>query len=230
MVKDNEKWNNIRIRREDDDKLNMLKNLKGISKTELISELLQNVDEEILEREINSLRSNKEFDWEKYSVAVSGKEAWKPSEKVINQVLDKDPLLNMIKTKILNPSYKKRESSKPPTAVLDACILNQLKSNGSKPLIKTREELKSGVVDFLSNGWIQLFKAFARNAEERHSQFERYFDNRLRMLSDDGLLQSPEPSSYQLQNKLTSDNWKLIDAMLIILPHKDIKLTKLRFS
>ena len=187
------KYNNIRIRREDDDKLNMLKNLKGMSKTELVSELLQNV-----------------------------------SDKVIDQVLDKDPDFYEIKRHILKPSYKKRESSRPPTAILDACILNQLKFNGSNPIIKTRNELKRGVVDFLSKGWIQLFKSFAKDAEERHSQFDRFFDNRLRELKDDGLLQSTEPSGYQLQNKLTSDNWELIDAMLIIPPHKDIKLTKLR--
>ena len=122
------KYNNIRIRREDDDKLNMLKNMKGMSKTELVSELLQNV-----------------------------------SEKVIDQVLDKDPDFYEIKRHILKPSYKKRESSRPPTAILDACILNQLKFNGSNPIIKTRNELKRGVVDFLSKGWIQLFKSFAKD-------------------------------------------------------------------
>ena len=53
--------------------------------------------------------------------------------------------------------------------------------------------------------------------------------NRIKQLLKDEIIKSPEPGVFQLVKRLTTDDWRLIESILTLPPHKDLRLTKLKF-
>ena len=168
------------------------------------------------------------------SIMLDGKKT--VAEKIVYEAIDKikskskeEPILRLVNKHILNPKIKTKNSNRPSTGILDSSLLIQLKYTSGGTVEKSREQLKKGSIAYLSKGWFEVFKTFGRNPEVRHSQFERFFDNRIKQLLKDEIIKSPEPGVFQLVKRLTTDDWRLIESILTLPPHKDLRLTKLKF-
>ena len=221
---DKKTYATLRISSAAHERLKIMAALENKSILEIIDDSTQRIDNDIIEKEID-----KHFDQQKYIVDKSDNQKWKAIKKVMNEVSQREPLLQLIKKYILNPTRINKKADKPSTAVVDAAILIQLKFSSGSTRDKTREQLKKGVIDYLAKGWFEVFPSFGKSSEARHSIFERFFDNRIKILNKDGLIKSPKSGTFELNKRLTIDNWKLVDAILILSPHQDVKLTKLRF-
>jgi len=221
---DKKTYATLRISSAAHERLKIMAALENKSMLEIIDDSTQWIDNNINEKEIN-----KHFDQQKYIVDKSDNQKWKPIKKVMNEVAQREALFQLIKKYILNPRRINKKADKPSTAVVDASILIQLKFSSGSTRDKTREQLKKGVIEYLGKGWFEVFPSFGKSSEARHSIFERFFDNRIKILNNDGLIKSPKSGTFELNKRLTIDNWKLVDAILILSPHQDVKLTKLRF-
>ena len=222
---DKKTYATLRISSAAHERLKIMAALENKSILEIIDDSTQWIDSNIIEKEIN-----KHFDQQKYIVDKFDNNNWKSIKEVLNEVFQREPLFQLIKKYVLNTTRINKKADKPSTAVVDASILIQLKFSSGSTRDKTREQLKKGVIHYLSKGWFEVFPSFGKSSEVRHSIFERFFDNRIKILNKDGLIKSPKSGTFELNKRITIDNWKLVDAILILTPHQDVKLTKLRFQ
>ena len=225
MIED-KKYAVLRLRSSTHKRLKIIAKIQERSIIDVIDELTQFMDQYILKQEIETDIS--EFDWERYIIDKYDEKLWKSNKDIITKSKE-EPILRLVNKHILNPKIKTKDSQRPSTAVLDSSLLIQLKYTSGGTVEKSREQLKKGSINYLTEGWFKVFRSFGKKAEIRHSQFERFFDNRIKQLLKDRIIKSPEPGVFQLMKRLTTDDWRLVESILILPPHKDLKLTKLKF-
>lgn len=216
----------LRLRSRTHDRLKILAEIQDKSIIDLIDELTDFMDQYILKQEKET--DINQFDWERYIIDKYDENIWKSNKDIITKSKE-EPILRLVNKHILNPKIKTKNSNRPSTGILDSSLLIQLKYTSGGTVEKSREQLKKGSIAYLSKGWFEVFKTFGRNPEARHSQFERFFDNRIKQLLKDEIIKSPEPGVFQLVKRLTTDDWRLIESILTLPPHKDLRLTKLKF-
>ena len=216
----------LRLRSRTHDRLKILAEIQDKSIIDLIDELTEFMDQYILKQEKET--DINQFDWERYIIDKYDENIWKSNKDIITKSKE-EPILRLVNKHILNPKIKTKNSNRPSTGILDSSLLIQLKYTSGGTVEKSREQLKKGSIAYLSKGWFEVFKTFGRNPEARHSQFERFFDNRIKQLLKDEIIKSPEPGVFQLVKRLTTDDWRLIESILTLPPHKDLRLTKLKF-
>ena len=216
----------LRLRSRTHDRLKILAEIQDKSIIDLIDELTEFMDQYILKQEKET--DINQFDWERYIIDKYDENIWKSNKDIITKSKE-EPILRLVNKHILNPKIKTKNSNRPSTGILDSSLLIQLKYTSGGTVEKSREQLKKGSITYLSKGWFEVFKTFGRNPEARHSQFERFFDNRIKQLLKDEIIKSPEPGVFQLVKRLTTDDWRLIESILTLPPHKDLRLTKLKF-
>ena len=216
----------LRLRSRTHDRLKILAEIQDKSIIDLIDELTDFMDQYILKQEKET--DINQFDWERYIIDKYDENIWKSNKDIITKSKE-EPILRLVNKHILNPKIKTKDSNRPSTAILDSSLLIQLKYTSGGTVEKSREQLKKGSIAYLSKGWFEVFKTFGKNPEVRHSQFERFFDNRIKQLLKDEIIKSPEPGVFQLVKRLTTDDWRLIESILTLPPHKDLRLTKLKF-
>lgn len=216
----------LRLRSRTHDRLKILAEIQDKSIIDLIDELTEFMDQYILKQEKET--DINQFDWERYIIDKYDENMWKSNKDIITKSKE-EPILRLVNKHILNPKIKTKNSNRPSTGILDSSLLIQLKYTSGGTVEKSREQLKKGSIAYLSKGWFEVFKTFGRNPEARHSQFERFFDNRIKQLLKDEIIKSPEPGVFQLVKRLTTDDWRLIESILTLPPHKDLRLTKLKF-
>ena len=216
----------LRLRSRTHDRLKILAEIQDKSIIDLIDELTDFMDQYILKQEKET--DINQFDWERYIIDKYDENIWKSNKDIITKSKE-EPILRLVNKHILNPKIKTKNSNRPSTGILDSSLLIQLKYTSGGTVEKSREQLKKGSIAYLSKGWFEVFKTFGRNPEVRHSQFERFFDNRIKQLLKDEIIKSPEPGVFQLVKRLTTDDWRLIESILTLPPHKDLRLTKLKF-
>ena len=216
----------LRLRSRTHDRLKILAEIQDKSIIDLIDELTEFMDQYILKQEKET--DINQFDWERYIIDKYDENIWKSNRDILTRSKD-EPILRLVNKHILNPKIKTKNSNRPSTGILDSSLLIQLKYTSGGTVEKSREQLKKGSIAYLSKGWFEVFKTFGRNPEARHSQFERFFDNRIKQLLKDEIIKSPEPGVFQLVKRLTTDDWRLIESILTLPPHKDLRLTKLKF-
>ena len=216
----------LRLRSRTHDRLKILAEIQDKSIIDLIDELTDFMDQYILKQEKET--DINQFDWERYIIDKYDENIWKSNKDIITKSKE-ESILRLVNKHILNPKIKTKNSNRPSTGILDSSLLIQLKYTSGGTVEKSREQLKKGSIAYLSKGWFEVFKTFGRNPEARHSQFERFFDNRIKQLLKDEIIKSPEPGVFQLVKRLTTDDWRLIESILTLPPHKDLRLTKLKF-
>ena len=216
----------LRLRSRTHDRLKILAEIQDKSIIDLIDELTEFMDQYILKQEKET--DINQFDWERYIIDKYDENIWKSNKDIITKSKE-ESILRLVNKHILNPKIKTKNSNRPSTGILDSSLLIQLKYTSGGTVEKSREQLKKGSIAYLSKGWFEVFKTFGRNPEARHSQFERFFDNRIKQLLKDEIIKSPEPGVFQLVKRLTTDDWRLIESILTLPPHKDLRLTKLKF-
>lgn len=216
----------LRLRSRTYDRLKILAEIQDKSIIDLIDELTDFMDQYILKQEKET--DINQFDWERYIIDKYDENIWKSNKDIITKSKE-EPILRLVNKHILNPKIKTKNSNRPSTGILDSSLLIQLKYTSGGTVEKSREQLKKGSIAYLSKGWFEVFKTFGKNPEVRHSQFERFFDNRIKQLLKDEIIKSPEPGVFQLVKRLTTDDWRLIESILTLPPHKDLRLTKLKF-
>ncbi len=216
----------LRLRSRTHDRLKILAEIQDKSIIDLIDELTDFMDQYILKQEKET--DINQFDWERYIIDKYDENIWKSNRDIITKSKE-EPILRLVNKHILNPKIKTKNSNRPSTGILDSSLLIQLKYTSGGTVEKSREQLKKGSIAYLSKGWFEVFKTFGKNPEVRHSQFERFFDNRIKQLLKDEIIKSPEPGVFQLVKRLTTDDWRLIESILTLPPHKDLRLTKLKF-
>ena len=216
----------LRLRSRTHDRLKILAEIQDKSIIDLIDELTDFMDQYILKQEKET--DINQFDWERYIIDKYDENIWKSNKDIITKSKE-EPILRLVNKHILNPKIKTKNSNRPSTGILDSSLLIQLKYTSGGTVEKSREQLKKGSIAYLSKGWFEVFNTFGRNPEARHSQFERFFDNRIKQLLKDEIIKSPEPGVFQLVKRLTTDDWRLIESILTLPPHKDLRLTKLKF-
>ena len=216
----------LRLRSRTHDRLKILAEIQDKSIIDLIDELTDFMDQYILKQEKET--DINQFDWERYIIDKYDENIWKSNKDIITKSKE-EPILRLVNKHILNPKIKTKNSNRPSTGILDSSLLIQLKYTSGGTVEKSREQLKKGSIAYLSKGWFEVFKTFGRNPEARHSQFERFFDNRIKQLLKDEIIKSPELGVFQLVKRLTTDDWRLIESILTLPPHKDLRLTKLKF-
>ncbi|MCH2522940.1 MAG: hypothetical protein MK012_04930 [Dehalococcoidia bacterium] len=216
----------LRLRSRTHDRLKILAEIQDKSIIDLIDELTDFMDQYILKQEKET--DINQFDWERYIIDKYDENIWKSNKDIITKSKE-EPILRLVNKHILNPKIKTKNSNRPSTGILDSSLLIQLKYTSGGTVEKSREQLKKGSIAYLSKGWFEVFKTFGKNPEVRHSQFERFFDNRIKQLLKDEIIKSPEPGVFQLVKRLTTDDWRLIESILTLPPHKDLRLTKLKF-
>jgi len=216
----------LRLRSRTHDRLKILAEIQDKSIIDLIDELTEFMDQYILKQEKET--DINQFDWERYIIDKYDENMWKSNKDIITKSKE-ESILRLVNKHILNPKIKTKNSNRPSTGILDSSLLIQLKYTSGGTVEKSREQLKKGSIAYLSKGWFEVFKTFGRNPEARHSQFERFFDNRIKQLLKDEIIKSPEPGVFQLVKRLTTDDWRLIESILTLPPHKDLRLTKLKF-
>ena len=216
----------LRLRSRTHDRLKILAEIQDKSIIDLIDELTDFMDQYILKQEKET--DINQFDWERYIIDKYDENIWKSNKDIITKSKE-EPILRLVNKHILNPKIKTKNSNRPSTGILDSSLLIQLKYTSGGTVEKSREQLKKGSITYLSKGWFEVFKTFGKNPEVRHSQFERFFDNRIKQLLKDEIIKSPEPGVFQLVKRLTTDDWRLIESILTLPPHKDLRLTKLKF-
>ena len=216
----------LRLRSRTHDRLKILAEIQDKSIIDLIDELTDFMDQYILKQEKET--DINQFDWERYIIDKYDENIWKSNKDIITKSKE-EPILRLVNKHILNPKIKTKNSNRPSTGILDSSLLIQLKYTSGGTVEKSREQLKKGSIAYLSKGWFEVFKTFGKNPEVRHSQFERFFDNRIKQLLKDEIIKSPEPGVFQLVKRLTTDDWRLIEYILTLPPHKDLRLTKLKF-
>ena len=216
----------LRLRSRTHDRLKILAEIQDKSIIDLIDELTDFMDQYILKQEKET--DINQFDWERYIIDKYDENIWKSNKDIITKSKE-EPILRLVNKHILNPKIKTKNSNRPSTGILDSSLLIQLKYTSGGTVEKSREQLKKGSIAYLSKGWFEVFKTFGRNPEARHSQFERFFDNRIKQLLKDEIIKSPETGVFQLVKRLTTDDWRLIESILTLPPHKDLRLTKLKF-
>ena len=216
----------LRLRSRTHDRLKILAEIQDKSIIDLIDELTDFMDQYILKQEKET--DINQFDWERYIIDKYDENMWKSNKDIITKSKE-ESILRLVNKHILNPKIKTKNSNRPSTGILDSSLLIQLKYTSGGTVEKSREQLKKGSIAYLSKGWFEVFKTFGRNPEARHSQFERFFDNRIKQLLKDEIIKSPEPGVFQLVKRLTTDDWRLIESILTLPPHKDLRLTKLKF-
>jgi len=216
----------LRLRSRTHDRLKILAEIQDKSIIDLIDELTEFMDQYILKQEKET--DINQFDWERYIIDKYDENIWKSNKDIITKSKE-EPILRLVNKHILNPKIKTKNSNRPSTGILDSSLLIQLKYTSGGTVEKSREQLKKGSIAYLSKGWFEVFKTFGKNPEVRHSQFERFFDNRIKQLLKDEIIKSPEPGVFQLVKRLTTDDWRLIESILTLPPHKDLRLTKLKF-
>jgi len=222
----NKKYGILRIRSSTHERLKILAEIQDKSIIDVIDELTKFMDQYILKQEKETDIS--EFDWERYIIDKYDENIWKSNKDIITRSKD-EPILRLVNKHILYPKIKTKDTNRPSTAVLDSSLLIQLKYTSGGTVEKNREQLKKGSINYLTKGWFKVFRSFGKKPEVRHSQFERFFDNRIKQLLKDRIIKSPKPGVFQLVKRLTTDDWRLIESILILPPHKDLKLTKLKF-
>lgn len=220
------KYSVLRLRSNTHKRLKIIAEIQDKSIIDVIDELTEFMDQYILKQE-NETNIN-EFDWERYIIDKYDENIWKSNKDIITKSKE-ESILRLVNKHILNPKIKTKNSNRPSTGILDSSLLIQLKYTSGGTVEKSREQLKKGSIAYLSKGWFEVFKTFGRNPEARHSQFERFFDNRIKQLLKDEIIKSPEPGVFQLVKRLTTDDWRLIESILTLPPHKDLRLTKLKF-
>ena len=216
----------LRLRSRTHDRLKILAEIQDKSIIDLIDELTEFMDQYILKQEKET--DINQFDWERYIIDKYDENMWKSNKDIITKSKE-ESILRLVNKHILNPKIKTKNSNRPSTGILDSSLLIQLKYTSGGTVEKSREQLKKGSIAYLSKGWFEVFKTFGRNPEARHSQFERFFDNRIKQLLKDEIIKSLEPGVFQLVKRLTTDDWRLIESILTLPPHKDLRLTKLKF-
>ena len=216
----------LRLRSRTHDRLKILAEIQDKSIIDLIDELTEFMDQYILKQEKET--DINQFDWERYIIDKYDENIWKSNKDIITKSKE-ESILRLVNKHILNPKIKTKNSNRPSTGILDSSLLIQLKYTSGGTVEKSREQLKKGSIAYLSKGWFEVFKTFGRNPEARHSQFERFFDNRIKQLLKDEIIKSLEPGVFQLVKRLTTDDWRLIESILTLPPHKDLRLTKLKF-
>ena len=216
----------LRLRSRTHDRLKILAEIQDKSIIDLIDELTDFMDQYILKQEKET--DINQFDWERYIIDKYDENMWKSNKDIITKSKE-ESILRLVNKHILNPKIKTKNSNRPSTGILDSSLLIQLKYTSGGTVEKSREQLKKGSIAYLSKGWFEVFKTFGRNPEARHSQFERFFDNRIKQLLKDEIIKSPELGVFQLVKRLTTDDWRLIESILTLPPHKDLRLTKLKF-
>ncbi len=216
----------LRLRSRTHDRLKILAEIQDKSIIDLIDELTDFMDQYILKQEKET--DINQFDWERYIIDKYDENMWKSNKDIITKSKE-ESILRLVNKHILNPKIKTKNSNRPSTGILDSSLLIQLKYTSGGTVEKSREQLKKGSIAYLSKGWFEVFKTFGKNPEVRHSQFERFFDNRIKQLLKDEIIKSPEPGVFQLVKRLTTDDWRLIESILTLPPHKDLRLTKLKF-
>ena len=216
----------LRLRSRTHDRLKILAEIQDKSIIDLIDELTEFMDQYILKQEKET--DINQFDWERYIIDKYDENMWKSNKDIITKSKE-ESILRLVNKHILNPKIKTKNSNRPSTGILDSSLLIQLKYTSGGTVEKSRAQLKKGSIAYLSKGWFEVFKTFGRNPEARHSQFERFFDNRIKQLLKDEIIKSPEPGVFQLVKRLTTDDWRLIESILTLPPHKDLRLTKLKF-
>ena len=216
----------LRLRSRTHDRLKILAEIQDKSIIDLIDELTEFMDQYILKQEKET--DINQFDWERYIIDKYDENMWKSNKDIITKSKE-EPILRLVNKHILNPKIKTKNSNRPSTGILDSSLLIQLKYTSGGTVEKSREQLKKGSIAYLSKGWFEVFKTFGKNPEVRHSQFERFFDNRIKQLLKDEIIKSPELGVFQLVKRLTTDDWRLIESILTLPPHKDLRLTKLKF-
>ena len=216
----------LRLRSRTHDRLKILAEIQDKSIIDLIDELTEVMDQYILKQEKET--DINQFDWERYIIDKYDENMWKSNKDIITKSKE-ESILRLVNKHILNPKIKTKNSNRPSTGILDSSLLIQLKYTSGGTVEKSREQLKKGSIAYLSKGWFEVFKTFGRNPEARHSQFERFFDNRIKQLLKDEIIKSPELGVFQLVKRLTTDDWRLIESILTLPPHKDLRLTKLKF-
>ena len=216
----------LRLRSRTHDRLKILAEIQDKSIIDLIDELTEFMDQYILKQEKET--DINQFDWERYIIDKYDENIWKSNKDIITKSKE-ESILRLVNKHILNPKIKTKNSNRPSTGILDSSLLIQLKYTSGGTVEKSREQLKKGSIAYLSKGWFEVFKTFGKNPEVRHSQFERFFDNRIKQLLKDEIIKSPEPGVFQLVKRLTTDDWRLIESILTLPPHKDLRLTKLKF-
>tara|TARA_Y100001970_G_scaffold62038_1_gene79286 strand:- start:17251 stop:17925 length:675 start_codon:yes stop_codon:yes gene_type:complete len=219
------KYSVLRLRSNTHKRLKIIAEIQDKSIIDVIDELTQFMDQYILKQE-NETNIN-EFDWERYITDKYDENIWKSNADIITKNKE-EPILRLVNKHILNPKIKTKDSNRPSTAILDSSLLIQLKYTSGGTVEKSREQLKKGSITYLSKGWFEIFRSFGKSPEVRHSQFERFFDNRIKQLLKDKIIKSPEPGVFQLLKRLSTDDWRLVESILTLPPHKDLKLTKLK--
>ena len=222
----NKEYGILRIRSSTHERLKILAEIQDKSIIDLIDELTEFMDQYILKQEKET--DINQFDWERYIIDKYDENMWKSNKDIITKSKE-ESILRLVNKHILNPKIKTKNSNRPSTGILDSSLLIQLKYTSGGTVEKSREQLKKGSIAYLSKGWFEVFKTFGRNPEARHSQFERFFDNRIKQLLKDEIIKSLEPGVFQLVKRLTTDDWRLIESILTLPPHKDLRLTKLKF-
>lgn len=225
-MKTDKKYAVLRLRSSTHERLKIIAEIQDKCIIDVVDELTEFMDKYILKQEKETVLNK--FDWEQYIIDKYDENIWKSNKDLITKSTE-DTILRLVNKHIINPKIKSKDSNRPSTAILDSCLLIQLKYISGGTVEKTREQLKKGSITYLSKGWFNIFKSFGRNPEVRHSQFERFFDNRIKQLVKDRIIKSPEPGVFQLLKRLTGDDWKLVESILTLPPHKDLKLTKLKF-
>ena len=200
----------LRLRSRTHDRLKILAEIQDKSIIDLIDELTDFMDQYILKQEKET--DINQFDWERYIIDKYDENIWKSNKDIITKSKE-EPILRLVNKHILNPKIKTKNSNRPSTGILDSSLLIQLKYTSGGTVEKSREQLKKGSIAYLSKGWFEVFKTFGRNPEARHSQFERFFDNRIKQLLKDEIIKSPEPGVFQLVKRLTTDDWRLIESI-----------------
>ena len=107
--------------------------------------------------------------------------------------------------------------TKPPSTIIDACILYSFKQLGKKTL--TRKDIKDAVITMMQESeypttWSKVYSNWWENYQRNKSKFELDFDNRLRRLVKDNLI-SNEPKSGKYTNKLPAKHDEEVQRLAI---------------
>ena len=107
--------------------------------------------------------------------------------------------------------------TKPPSTIIDACILYSFKQLGKKTL--TRKDIKDAVITMMQESeypttWSKVYSNWWVNYQRNKSKFELDFDNRLRRLVKDNLI-SNEPKSGKYTNKLPAKHDEEVQRLAI---------------
>jgi len=105
--------------------------------------------------------------------------------------------------------------TKPPSPIIDACILYSFKQLGKKTL--TRKDIKDAVINMMQKStypttWSRVYPIWWENYQRNKSKFELDFDNRLRRLVKDNLIFN-EPKSGKYSHKLK--HWEEVQRLAI---------------